>query len=338
MTISRRTALKVGAAAGAGLLFGRVSPLAALLQEPLIRRPIPSTGELLPIVGLGGLSFALPPDHPEYEQAIETIRVFHALGGRVIDTAPGYGRSEATIGEALQRLGIVDDVFLATKFNALQIAAGRNVRSSGGEEVDKRHMQEQMEESLSLFGRERVDLQQVWNLGDIQSNAAQSAEPAGYLEWHLEKAQEWKDAGLTRYIGVTTSRAPQYGELEQAIGRYPIDFVQLDYSIDNLGAEERLLPAARDNGVAILVNRPFGSGALFRRARERGKELPAWAAEYGIDTWGKYFLKFILSHEAVTAVIPATGNPVNVADNVGAARGPIPDAAMRRRMAEYWEA
>lgn len=338
MTISRRAAFKLSAAAGAGILFGRAPDLAALLQEPLLRRAIPSSGELLPIVGLGGLSFSLASDHPEYDRAMETIRVFHELGGRVIDTAPGYGRSEVSIGDALRRWGLIEDVFIATKFNALQIAAGRNVRRSEGAAVDQRHMQEQMEASLGRFGRSRVDLQQVWNLGDIQSNAAQSSTPAGHLASHLEKAQEWKDAGLTRYIGVTTSRAPQYGELEQAMRRYPIDFVQLDYSIDNLEAEERLIPTARDEGIAILVNRPFGSGALFRRARDRNMALPAWAAEYGIDSWAKYFLKFILSHEPVTAVIPATGNPVNVADNLGAARGPLPDAALRRRMREYWEA
>lgn len=276
--------------------------------------------------------------HPDADRAREALRLFHELGGRVIDTAPGYGNSEVFIGEALGRWGIGEDVFLATKFNALQVQAGRGVRASGGESADKQEMQRQVEESLRRLGRRRLDLQQVWNLGDIQSNAMRSSEPAGYLQWHLDRALEWKEAGLTRYVGITTSRAPQYAELERALSRYPIDFVQLDYSIDNTGAEERLIPAARDNGVALLVNRPFGSGTLFRSASSRGKTLPPWAADYGIDTWGKYFLKFILSHEAVTAVIPATGNPNNVRDNLGAARGPMPDAAARRRMLAYWNA
>lgn len=280
----------------------------------------------------------LPENHPDAERAREALRLFHELGGRVIDTAPGYGNSEVFIGEALGRWGIGDDVFLATKFNALQVQAGRGVRASGGESADKREMQRQVEESLRRLGRRRLDLQQIWNLGDIQSNAMRSSEPAGYLQWHLDRALEWKEAGLTRYVGITTSRAPQYAELERAMSRYPIDFVQLDYSIDNTGAEERLIPAARDNGVALLVNRPFGSGTLFRSASSRGKTLPPWAADYGIDTWGKYFLKFILSHEAVTAVIPATGNPNNVRDNLGAARGPMPDAAGRRRMLAHWNA
>lgn len=280
----------------------------------------------------------LPENHPDAERAREALRLFHELGGRVIDTAPGYGNSEVFIGEALGRWGIGDDVFLATKFNALQVQAGRGVRASGGESADKREMQRQMEESLLRLGRRRLDLQQVWNLGDTQSNAMRSSEPAGYLQWHVDRALEWREAGLTRYVGITTSRAPQYAELERALSRYPLDFVQLDYSIDNTGADRRLIPAARDNGVALLVNRPFGSGTLFRSASSRGKTLPPWAADYGIDTWGKYFLKFILSHEAVTAVIPATGNPTNVRDNLGAARGAIPDAATRQRMLAYWNA
>lgn len=338
MTLSRRTFLRAAGAGAAGLALGRLPLGAESGQDALLTRSIPRSGERFPIVGLGGLSFMLLENHPEAAAARETLRVFHALGGRVLDTAPGYGNSEVFIGQALRQFGIGDELFLATKFNALQVQAGRGVRASGGREEDRAEMQRQMDESLRRLGRSRLDLQQVWNLGDIQSNAARSAEPAGYLDRHMEKALEWKEAGLTRYVGITTSRAPQYAELGRALSRHPVDFVQLDYSIDNTGAEERLLPAARDNGVAVLVNRPFGSGTLFRSARSRGKTLPPWASNYGIDTWGKYFLKFILSHEAVTAVIPATGNPDNVRDNLGAARGSLPDASARRRMLEYWNA
>lgn len=338
MTLSRRDLLRLGAAGAAGLAVGGLPLFARSSQEPLLHRAIPRTGERLPVVGLGGLPFMIPPQDPDAQRARDAIRVFHDLGGRIIDTAPGYGTSEVFIGEALRRWGITDDVFIATKFNALQVRAGRGIRQSGGGAADRQEMQDQLEESLRRLGKRPLDLQQVWNLGDIQANAARSSVPAGHLQGHVEMALEWKEAGLTRYVGITTSRSPQYGEMEDAMSRYPIDFVQLDYSIDNLGAAERLIPAAGDHGVAILVNRPFGSGTLFRSASSRGKTLPPWAAEYDIDSWGKYFLKFILSHEEVTAAIPASGNPVNIRDNVGAASGQMPDAVTRRRMLEYWQA
>lgn len=338
MSFSRRRFLAAGAAATAAVALNRFPLKGENAGDTLLERRIPRTGESLPVIGLGGLSFMLALDHADAPRAREALRVFRESGGRVLDTAPGYGNSETFIGDALGRMGGDDGLFLATKFNALQVQAGRGVRTSGGRDSDRQEMQRQMDASLRLMGRRRLDLQQVWNLGDIQSNAAVSSDPAGYLDWHMEKVLEWKEAGLTRYVGITTSRFPQYDELERALGRFPVDFVQLDYSIDNTGAEERLIPAARDHGVAILVNRPFGSGTLFRSASSRGKVLPPWAADHGIDTWGKYFLKFILSHEAVTAVIPASGNPDNVRDNLGAGRGPIPDDSTRRRMLEYWNA
>jgi aryl-alcohol dehydrogenase-like predicted oxidoreductase len=337
MPLTRRTFLKTSAAAGAALLLEPGSLLARLARQPLLTRAIPRTGERVPIVGLGSVSmFEMRADDPAHAGGQEVIRLFHELGGRVIDTAAGYRNAEAFIGETVRRFGIQDDLFLATKFSALQLAPGAAVRPSGGRAADRAVMESQMRESLARFGRTRLDLQQVWNLGDVQSNAQVSSVPAGQLEPHMEAALEWKRTGLTRYIGITTSRAPQYGELEQALARYPIDFVQLDYSVDNLEVEARLLPAAADNGVAVLVNRPFGSGTLFRQATARGKTLPPWAAELGITSWAQYFLKFIVSHPAVTAAIPATSNPVNLRDNMGAATGELPDAAARRRMLEFW--
>jgi aryl-alcohol dehydrogenase-like predicted oxidoreductase len=338
VSLTRRSFLRVSAGASASLLLDRI-PLHAQQTRELIRRPIPKSGEMIPIIGLGSVgTFNLTPDHPEYEDGREVLRRFVALGGKVIDTAPGYGNSESFIGESIQALGIRDDVFLATKFNALQISAGRGVRASGGEAADKAVMQSQLEESLATFGRQVIDLQQVWNLGDVQSNAQVSSVPAGYLQWHMEKALEWKQAGRTRYIGITTSRDPQYAEVEAAMSRYPIDFMQVDYSIEDRLPEQRLLPAAKDNGVAVLINRPFVSGSLFRQATQSGKTIPEWATEIGIDSWGKFFLKYVVSHPSVTAAIPATGNPVNLVDNMGAGVGPLPDESMRQRMRAFWEA
>lgn len=313
-------------------------PGPAALQAALIRRPIPKSGEMLPIIGLGSVgTFDLTPRSRGYEDAQEVIRLFHELGGRVIDTAPGYANSEPFIGETIQRFRIGDELFLATKFNAIQTnAGGFRQRASG--RPDEQVMDAQLEESLRIFGRSRLDLQQVWNLGDTQANAQQSSTPAGYLRPHLEKAIEWKAEGRTRYIGITTSRDPQYAEVEAAMSTYPIDFVQIDFSIEDPLPERRLLPAALDNGVAVLVNRPFGSGSLFRMAAQRRKTIPGWAEEIGVTSWAQYFLKYIVSHPAITAAIPATGNPVNLRDNMGAGVGALPDAAMRRRMVEYWQA
>jgi aryl-alcohol dehydrogenase-like predicted oxidoreductase len=348
MSYDRRTFLKAGAAAGAGLLLGGAPRAAAAVAmpaaatpalRPLLRRPIPRTGELLPVIGLGSVSFFnLRRGGPEWVAAREVVALFHELGGRVLDTAPGYPEAEPFLGETLQDRGIADEMFIATKFNALQLSAGAHVRASGGAAADAAVMDGQLAESLRRFGRRRLDLQQVWNLGDVQSNAQRSTVPAGQLAGHMAKAVEWKEAGLTRYIGVTTSRAPQYAELEDAMRRDPLDFIQIDYSIDNVAAADRLLPAAHDLGVAVLVNRPFGSGALFRRAAETSKTLPAWAAELGITSWAQYFLKFIVAHPAVTAVIPATGNPRNLRDNMGAGSGALPDDALRTRMLDYWRA
>jgi aryl-alcohol dehydrogenase-like predicted oxidoreductase len=338
MQPTRRTFLKA-AAAGAALLVDPRPVLAGMLREPMLTRAIPRSGERVPIIGVGSVSmFEMTPDNPAFAAGQEVLRLFHELGGRVIDTAPGYRSAEPFIARTLRHFGIQDDVFIATKFNAYQLAPGNNVRESGGQAMDRIWMEEQMAESLSLFGRSRLDLQQVWNLGDVQANAQRSSVPAGFLDPHMDRALEWKASGRTRYIGITTSRAPQYDELEQAMTRYPLDFVQIDYSIDNTAVDERLLPAARDNGIAVLINRPFGSGSLFREATARGKTLPPWAAEIGVTSWAQYFLKFVVSHPTVTAAIPSTSNPVNLRDNMGAGTGELPDAAMRRRMLQHWQA
>ncbi len=282
----------------------------------MIRKRILSTGEMLPVIGLGSAgTFNLGPQSENWASAREVIRLFTELGGKVIDTAPTYQRSELFIGETIKDLGIGDALFLATKVNV----------GAAGKEAAAR----QMENSLRVFGRRTVDLIQVWNLGG-SIRALSSATLAD----HLEVLVEWKKAGRIRYLGITTSRDPQYADTEAAMRAYDLDFVQLDYSIGDRVPEERLLPLAQERGIAVLTNRPFTTGNLFGRVE--GKALPAWAEEFDCTSWAQFFLKFVVSHPAVTCAIPATGNPRHLRDNMGAGLGRLPDAAMRVRMAEHF--
>ena len=319
MTISRRSVLKRGAAAAAALLLPPLPACAATSeqqQRSLITKAIPSTGEKLPVIGLGSAgTFNLRPDSPEAADAREVMRLFRELGGKVIDTAPTYQRSELFIGESIQQLGIGDSLFLATKVN---------VGDAG-----KAAATEQMENSLRVFGRKTVDLIQVWNLG-----GSIRALSAATLAEHLEALREFKKAGKIRYLGITTSRDPQYADVEAAMKTYPLDFVQLDYSIGDRIPEERLLPLAKEKGIAVLTNRPFTTGNLFSRVA--GKPVPAWAAEFDTTTWAQFFLKFVVSHPAVTCAIPATSQPKHLRDNMGACVGRLPDEATRKRMAEVF--
>jgi diketogulonate reductase-like aldo/keto reductase len=189
---------------------------------------------------------------------------------------------------------------------------------------------QQMENSFRVFGRKTVDLIQVWNLGDSISRLT-----ATYLAEHMEVLKEWKATKRIRYIGITTSRDPQYADIEAAMRQYAMDFVQLDYSIGDRIPEQRLLPLAQEKGIAVMVNRPFATGNLFGRVR--GKALPAWAAEFDIQSWAQFFLKFVVSHPAVTVAIPATNDPAHLRDNMGAGLGRLPDAAMRDRMVQHFE-
>jgi diketogulonate reductase-like aldo/keto reductase len=315
MSPSRRDLLKLGAAASAALFMDRL-PLSAS-QKPLITKPIPSSGERLPVIGLGSSqTFNLTPQHPEWVAAQEVLKLFSQLGGKVIDTAPSYGRSEVFIGQSIQDLGIGDKVFLATKVN---------VGSAG-----KGAAAEQMENSFRVFGRKTVDLIQVWNLGGSISRLS-----AATLGEHMEVLAEWKAAKRVRYIGITTSRDPQYEDTEAAMRKYTMDFVQLDYSIGDRVPEQRLLPLAREKGIAVLVNRPFTTGNLFGRVR--GKPLPPWAAEFDCESWAQFFLKFVVGHPAVTVAIPATNDPAHLRDNMAAGTGRLPDEAMRQRMSSYFE-
>jgi diketogulonate reductase-like aldo/keto reductase len=317
MSLTRRDFVGLGLGAGAALLLDTL-PSFARGQAAPIRKPIPSSGEQIPVIGLGSAgTFDLAPSHPGYAAGREVIRLFHELGGKVIDTAPSYQRSERFIGESVQALRIQNELFLATKVNVG--GAGRTAALG------------QMEESSRVFGKRTIDLMQVWNLGDSIRNLTDR-----FLAAHMEAVTEWKAAGRCRYIGITTSRDPQYADVEAALRHYTLDFVQLDYSIGDRAPEERLLPLARERGVAVIANRPFTTGNLFRLVA--GRRLPDWAADFDCGSWAQFFLKFIVSHPAVTCVVPATGDADHLRDNMGAGVGRLPDERARRRMVDFFSA
>jgi diketogulonate reductase-like aldo/keto reductase len=267
-------------------------------------RPILSSGEMLPVVGLGTYqSFDVGAGASERDPLKEVLRLFVQQGGKLVDSSPMYGPSESVVGDLAAELGIIGRLFMATK-----------VWTSGRDAGIR-----QMEESLRRMKVPRMDLMQIHNLMDWKT--------------HLGTLQQWKAAGRIRYIGITHYHSGAYAELERLMRTKDFEFVQFNYSIAEREAEERILPLARDLGIAVIVNRPFAQASLFSRVR--GKELPAWAAEFDCKSWGQFFLKYIISHPAVTCVIPATGKPNHLLDNMMAGIGRLPDAAMRKRMVEY---
>lgn len=305
MKISRRKMLKLTAGTGAALLVGG-RPLSALAPRQLARN-IPSSGEQVPAVGLGSArTFSVGPSASEREPLKEVLRLFHEMGGRFFDTAPTYGTAEAVAGELVRELGIQNDLFFVTK-----ISTGDG-RQAG---IDQERA------SLSAWGRDVIDLNQVHNLRDV--------------DIHLETLRRAKAEGRTRYVGVTTSFARQYGQMEEVLRREELDFVQLNYSLGEREAAERLIPLAQDRGMAVVVNEPYNVGRLF--AAVRGTDLPGWAAEFDAGTWGQFFLKYVLGHPAVTVIIPATSDPEHLVDNMGAGLGGLPDAAARRRMEAFFD-
>ncbi len=316
MSVSRRSALRIGACVGAAALLDRY-PLLGQLQSQLITKSIPSSGEHIPVIGLGSWrTFDVEASSPGAAEPLDVVRRFHELHGKLIDTAPSYGQSEAFVGQAAQGIGAIDDLFLATKVNVQERGTVAAL--------------DQMEESSRILGKRRVDLMQVWNLGDSFRSLTDR-----YLDEHLEAVREWKRRGRTRYVGITTSFPRQYEAVAAALERHELDFVQLDYSIGDRVPEEKLLPLAAEKGIAVLVNRPFTTGNLFSRVA--GRSLPSWAEGFDCESWAQFFLKFIVSHPAVTCVIPATGDPAHLVDNMGACVGRLPDEATRRRMVETFE-
>jgi diketogulonate reductase-like aldo/keto reductase len=293
----RRDLLQLVPALGAASAFAQFPA-----QPTVLTKPIASSGEQIPVVGLGTwITFNVGNDRAARAQCAEVTRQFFAAGGKLIDSSPMYGSSQGVIGEALQKLGGPSNVFSAEKVWTSSDGAA------------------QIEASRRLWQVPRFDLLQVHNL----------------LAWEkqLPLLQAMKAAGQLRYVGITTSEGRRHSEFEQLMRSQRIDFVQLSYNLLDREAEQRLLPLARERGIAVLVNRPFREGALLRQLQRH--PLPAWAAEIDCTNWAQVALKFVVSHPAVTCAIPATSNPVHLRENMGAGRGRLPDAALRQRMADH---
>jgi diketogulonate reductase-like aldo/keto reductase len=279
-------------------------PAGAGAASQILSRAIPASGEMIPVVGLGTWRVfdvgALPAERTPLKDVLKSLV---ELGGRVVDSSPMYGTAESVVGDLAADLAITDKLFLATK-----------VWTSGREAGVA-----QMEQSLKRLRAQRLDLIQIHNL----------------LDWrtHLRTLREWKAAGRIRYLAVTHYTSSAYDELERVLRAETLDFVQVNYSLGEREAERRILPLARDRGVAVLANRPFAEGGLFQRVRAQA--VPPWAAEFDCDSWAQFFLKWILANPAVTCAIPGTSRPQHMVDNLKAATGKLPDTAMRDRMAAH---
>jgi diketogulonate reductase-like aldo/keto reductase len=300
--VSRRIGRRRFLLASAGGILSLPARARAGRGGTVVERPIPRTGELLPVIGLGTWqTFDVGSSPGERAPLAEVLRLLLEGGGRVIDSSPMYGRAESVVGDLLAAAAPLPRPFLATKVWTTGRAAGES----------------QMRESARRLRTDRIDLVQVHNLLD--------------WETHLPVLRGWKEQGRIRYLGVTHYAQSAFPLLERILATERLDFVQLPYSLGSREAERRLLPAARDSGTAVLVMRPFEEGALF--AAVRGRPLPAWASEIGATSWAQVFLKYVVSHPAVACAIPATSKPSHMADDLAAGAGPMPDDRMRRRMA-----
>jgi len=290
---SRRRALLIAMAAG---------PVFAE-EKNLISRPIPSSGERLPVIGVGTWqTFDVGGDAAARSPLREVLKL---LNGNVVDSSPMYGSSESVAGDLIAELGVRDRLFIATK-----------VYTSGRDAGIR-----QMEDSFRRLRVERMDLMQVHNLVDVAT--------------HTGTLKNWKQKGRVRYIGITHYTSSAYADVERLLKTGDYDFLQINYSLGEREAERRLLPLAGEKKVAVIVNRPFAEGNLFRRTK--GKSLPPWAGELGVASWAQYFLKWIVSHPAVTCAIPGTGKPEHMRDNLAAGSGALPNDGERRRMASYFD-
>jgi len=305
--LTRREYLALTARAGAALAL----PQALFAQDgEVLTRPIPKTGERIPIVGLGSsATFSQIAGAADIEAIKSVFSSMLEQGGTVFDTAPGYGASEEAAAKAVNELGVRERVFWATKLNV----AGR------GAGADPARARDQVERSFARLGRDKIDLIQVHNVADMDTQ--------------FPILEEYKQAGRVRYVGTTSTFKPQYEALYQLMREKPFDFIGIDYAVDNVDAEERIFPLAVDRGIGVLVYLPFGRDRLWDRVE--GHEVPEWAKEFGAATWAQFFLKFAASHPAVTAVTPATSKAHHMVDNMTAARGRLPDQAERKRMVDF---
>ncbi len=301
---SRRAFLsrRMGAMGAAGLAAGFGRPRrAGAAADAMLRRAIPKTGERLPVIGMGSwITFNVGDDDALRAGRVKVLQAFFDRGGGLVDSSPMYGSSEEVIGYCLRRIANTEALFSATKVWTPMRWLG--VR--------------QMAESETLWGTKRFDLMQVHNLLD--------------WEGHLETLRDWKEKGRIRYIGMTTSHGGRHEEMSQIMATQPIDFVQFTYNILDREAEARLLPQAAERGLAVIANRPFQGGALFDRFAKH--PLPAWAGDFDARNWAQFFLKFVVSHPALTCAIPATSRVDHMQENMGACYGRLPDAETRTRM------
>ncbi|MDH3371810.1 MAG: aldo/keto reductase [Gammaproteobacteria bacterium] len=311
--ISRRHYLKYSALAGAATLLP-TGLIHAIQHDGLITRAVPKTGEKLPIVGLGSsASFRRLAEGEDVSPLLDVIKALVDGGGSVFDTAPSYGASEEVAGRIVQQLGVSDDIFWATKVNVVP---------RGGSRADPDAARAQIERSFSYIGKDPIDLIQVHNIRDVPTQ--------------LAILKELKEEGRLRYIGATYTGQSRFPELADVMRGEPIDFIGVNYAVDDRSAAAQIFPIAQDRGIAVLVYVPFGRTRLWSRVGDRS--VPEWAREIGIESWAQFFIKFAAAHPAVTTVTPATSKAHHMLDNLGAAVGELPDAAMQKRMAEYVDA
>ena len=305
---SRRDILKTGLAAGVGMALGSWAAQAADSGStlPLITKPIHSSGEKLPVIGLGTNQYSVTAPE-ELATRKEVLQNMPQLGGKLVDTARGYGEAEVVIGQLVKELGNRDKLFIATK------TPMRGDLSQPAAVV---------EESFKRLQVDRIDLLQIHNFNGLNEL--------------FPVLKEWKQAKKIRYIGVTTSTDDQYPQLKDAIAKLPLDFIQVDYSIENRGAGDEILPMALNKGISVLINVPLGGRRGNVLSKVADKQLPAWAADIDVTSWAQLLLKYNISHPAITAVIPGTTKLSHLQDNQRAGRGRLPDAAMRKKIEEYW--